>query len=65
MHSMWLLQNQQLQDFQLASLTTMTTALIHQEFDLGIQDLLPQDQFYVLPSTMADSVKQYKLSSRF
>jgi len=50
-HSMWITRNQQLQDLTLESLTTLTHLLIQQEFELGIQDLLPNDRFYVLSST--------------
>jgi len=53
-HGMWLFRNQQLQEYQQMSLTTTTASMIRQEFALGINDLLPQDQFYVLPSTMTD-----------
>jgi len=52
---MWLLWNQQLQEYQLMSLSTMTESMICQEIDLGVHDLLPHDPFYVLPSTMTDS----------
>jgi len=53
-HSMWVARNQHLQDLTLESLTTSTQLLIRQEFDLGVQDLLPPDRFYVLPSTNSD-----------
>jgi len=53
-HSMWLARNQELQSQSLASLTSTTQEQIHQEFELGIQNLLPQDRFYVLPSTTID-----------
>jgi len=54
-HGMWLFQNQQLQEYQQMSLTTTTASMVHQEFALGVHNLLPQDQFYILPSTMTDS----------
>jgi len=50
-HSMWLTHNQQLQDLTLELLTTLTQLLIQQEFELGVQNLLPHNHFYVLPST--------------
>jgi len=51
---MWLARNQQLQTLNLETLTSSTQEQIRQEFDLGVQNLLPQDRFYVLPSTTID-----------
>jgi len=54
MHSMWLTRNQQLQDSNLESLIFLTQSQICQEFKPGVQDLLPEDHFYILPSTTID-----------
>ncbi len=53
-HSMWLSRNQELQSLNLANLTSSTQEQIRHEFNLGVQNLLPQDRFYVLPSTTFD-----------
>jgi len=53
-HSMWLSRNQELQSLTLAALSSSTQEQIRHEFELGVQNLLPQDRFYVLPSTTLD-----------
>jgi len=53
-HSMWLARNQQLQTLNLETLTASTQVQIRHKFKLGVQNLLPQDHFYILPSTTID-----------
>jgi len=47
-HSMWLLCNQQIKSLWIAQEISQLDLAIRDQFNLGLQDLLPTDQFYVV-----------------
>jgi len=53
-HSTWLARNHRVQDQQLQSQWVTIKATIHQEFELGLQHLLPADFFHVQRSSPAE-----------